>query len=76
MWHLWMKGSEFPRLPGLMLQSNSINLDVKSTGIEMKRHRNLFPVQSGEVDGGWAGGWGAGRTLRLCAQLHGDGLGG
>lgn len=42
MWHLWMEFSEFQLLLLLELQNNGINLDVKSTGIEMKRHKISF----------------------------------
>lgn len=49
MWHLWMKFSEFQLLLLLALQNNGINLDVKSTGIEMKRHQNFFHVWLGSA---------------------------
>lgn len=42
MWHLWTEFSEF-KLPLLLVpQNNSINLDVKSTGMEIKRHHDFL----------------------------------
>lgn len=49
MWHLWMKFSESQSPPSLELQNNSINLDVKSTRIEIKRRQHFFYVRLGSA---------------------------